>query len=117
MPQSIMHPMKPYWPLERVKAIAAESGRLQVKRGRAANFFSSMGDALACARETILALSERNYAVTKHQADVCDVYGVKIEGDGWYLKLCIDESAPTVVVVSLHPLDHPIRTRGGLINP
>jgi hypothetical protein len=49
--------------------------------------------------------------------DVCDVYGIVREADGWYLKLCIDEGVPEVAIISFHLLERPLRTNGGEIKP
>jgi hypothetical protein len=46
--------------------------------------------------------------------DTCDVYGVRINGSGWYLKVTIDE---LLVVVSLHPLTGPLKTNSGVLHP
>ena len=48
---------------------------------------------------------------------VADVYGLKLEGCGWYLKVTIDETEPQVLVISFHPLECPIRTNGGIVKP
>lgn len=44
-----------------------------------------------------------------------DVYGLNVDGTGWYIKLCIDQGE--VDVISFHPPEHPIRTRAGTITP
>jgi len=49
--------------------------------------------------------------------DVADVYGVQIDGEGWYLKIAIDEEQPEVAVISFHPLERRLKTRGGWVNP
>lgn len=56
-----------------------------------------------------------NFCHTLHQVDICDVYGVVLDGAGWYLKVTVQN--PTLIVVSLHPLMHPIRTNGGEVKP
>ena len=49
--------------------------------------------------------------------DVADEYGLKIDGVGWYIKLCIDRTVPEVVVISFHPPQWPMRTKAGTIKP
>ena len=49
--------------------------------------------------------------------DVADEYGLNIDGVGWYIKLCIDRTAPEVVTISFHPPQRPMRTKAGMIKP
>ncbi len=42
------------------------------------------------------------------------MYGVRINGSGWYLKVTIDE---LLVVVSLHPMLKPLHTNSGILRP
>ena len=49
--------------------------------------------------------------------DVADVYGVKIDNAGWYMKLTIDKQVPEVAVISFHPLEKPLKTNGGVVQP
>jgi hypothetical protein len=107
----------PHWPLQRVKDLV-EEGRLFIQRTRALDFFSTLSEALKAARVTLLELDVSNFAHTlKMTYDVADVYGVMIEGESWYLKLTIDEQEPEVVVISFHPLERPLKTRGGILKP
>lgn len=53
-----------------------------------------------------------------------DVYGVRHEGIGWYVKLSIDnvldaKGAVTeqLFTISCHPLERPLRTSGGQVQP
>ena len=103
--------------MQRIKDLAKE-GRLFVQRTRALDFFATLGEALQTARTTLLDLEISNFAHTvKMTYDVADVYGVVVEGEGWYLKLTIDEQEPEVVVISFHPLERPLKTRGGILKP
>ncbi len=106
-----MKAKKPHWELDRVKALAAQ-GKLFLTKTKAQRFFPDAASAVATAKATIADLSERQFAETLHQGDVCDVYGVRIGGAGWYLKITIDDLR---VVVSLHPLQRPLRTNAGMI--
>jgi hypothetical protein len=107
----------PHWPLQRVKDLV-KKGRLFVQRTRALDFFPTLSEALQTARTTLLELKLTNFAHTvKMTYDVADVYGVLVESDSWYLKLTIDEHEPEVVVISFHPLERPLKTRGGILKP
>ena len=107
----------PRWRLDKVKALVAE-GKFEVLYKRAAAFFETRHDARAAAEAFIRAVELRHYAGTKPLGiGECDEYAMPVNGAGWYLKITIDESMPGVVVVSLHPLEHPIRTRGGEVKP
>jgi hypothetical protein len=67
---------------------------------------------------TVAQLTPRSFAHSTVQAhDVCDVYAVLRDGEGWYLKLCIDEGVPEVAIISFHLLERPLRTNGGQIKP
>jgi hypothetical protein len=106
----------PHWPLERVKELVA-AGQVFVQRTRAMDFFPTADAAYAQVRTTVAALTTKAFSHSIEQTqDVCDVYGVIVDG-GWYLKLCIDETVPELAVVSFHPLDRPLRTNGGEVKP
>ena len=84
---------------------------------RALQFFETRESAYDTARATIASLTQRAFAHSTAQTqDVCDVYGVVVDG-GWYLKICIDETVPEVAVISFHPLERPLRTNGGEVKP
>jgi len=93
-------------------------GKLFVQRTRALDFFSSPREALATVKEVLVGLELGSFAHSvKLTWDVADVYGVVIEEEGWYLKITVDEEEPELVVISFHPLERPLRTRGGVIEP
>lgn len=108
-----MKAKKPYWDLQNVKAFAA-SGKLILTKTKAQKFFTDPATAMATARATIGDLTEQQFAETINQLDLCDVYGVRISGRGWYLKVTIDE---LLVVVSRHPLLRPLQTNSGILRP
>lgn len=108
-----MKAKQPYWNLENVKALAA-SGKLILTKTKAEKSFPDPATAMAAARATIGDLTERQFAETLKQVDICDVYGVRINGSGWYLKVTIDE---LLVVVSLHPMLKPLHTNSGILRP
>ena len=108
---------RPYWNLERVKALAA-SDLLVLSRTRALNFFEADDKAVATAKHIIAGLSADQFADTLLQPAKCDVYGVQIDGGGWYLKLTIDPQPPEgLIVISLHPLEKPLKTNTGMVKP
>jgi hypothetical protein len=107
----------PHWPLDRVKTLVAE-GKLIIQRSRALVFFLDREAATKAVQQVVSVLTNRSFAETKTQTyDACDVYGVRWEGEGWYLKVCVDETRPEVAVLSFHPLEHPLRTNGGVVSP
>lgn len=108
-----MKAKKPHWGLDSIKALAA-SGKLFLTKTKAEKSFPDPATAMATARATIGDLTERQFAETLEQVDICDVYGVRVGGRGWYLKVTIDE---LLVVVSLHPLQKPLKTNSGILNP
>lgn len=112
-----MKAKKPYWDLERVKGLAAND-RLVLSRTRALNFFEADETAVATAKDVIAGLSADRFAETLLQPAKCDVYGVYIAGAGWYLKLTIDPQPPEgLIVISLHPLERPLKTNTGMVKP
>jgi len=107
----------PHWPLSRVKELVA-IGQVFVQRTRALDMFSTQEAAYAAVEETVAGLTARSFAHSTAQTrDVCDVYGVLREGEGWYLKLCVDDDVPEVAIISFHLLERPLRTNGGVIKP
>lgn len=112
-----MKAKKPHWDLERVKGLAAND-RLVLSRTRALNFFEADETAVATAKDVLAGLSADRFAHTLLQPAKCDVYGVQIAGAGWYLKLTIDPQLPEgLIVISLHPLEKPLRTNTGMVKP
>lgn len=112
-----MKAKKPFWNLERVKGLAA-SERIVLSRARALSFFPADDVAVATAKAVLADLTANAFAETLAQPARCDVYGVLIRGAGWYLKLTIDPQPPEgLVVISLHPLERPIKTNTGMVKP
>ena len=107
--------MAPRWSLKQVKTLAA-SDALLLSRAKAAAHFSSEAVAYATAKQVIAALSALDFSHTTQQADECDVYGVSIGGAGYYLKVTVVDG-PRLIVVSLHPLDKPLKTKKGELKP
>jgi hypothetical protein len=91
---------------------------LFIQRTRALAFFQTHERAYEAARSMIAGLTVAAFAHAVQLAqDVADVYGVKIENTGWYVKLTIDEQVPEVAVISFHPLEKPLKTNGGVVQP
>ena len=112
-----MKAKKPYWDLERVKGLAAND-RLVLSRTRALNFFEADDTAVVTAKHVIAVLTAGKFAETLLQPAKCDVYGVEIAGTGWYLKLTIDvQPLEELIVISLHPLEKPLKTNTGMVKP
>ena len=108
----------PRWDLVTVKALAASPGGLQVLKTRAIDSFPDRRTAYAAARSMIAALALGNFAETVRLGlDEADVYGVKIDGRGWYVKLTVREENDLVVVISFHPLEHRLQTNKGTVLP
>jgi len=108
-----MKAKKPHWSLEDAKRLAAE-GRLFLSKTKAQAFFPDPWTAATKAQAVIADLTERQFAHTLQQTDICDVYGVRLDGKGWYVKLTIDD---LLVIVSLHPLEKPLKTNAGEVKP
>lgn len=106
-----MKPRKPHWEIARVKSLAA-AGKLLLTKTKAQNSFAAATTATHAAMTIIAQLSERQFSETQVQLDICDVYAVPFQGRGWYLKVTVDD---LLVVVSLHPLQWPLRTNGGVV--
>jgi len=106
----------PHWSLATVKAVAARDSGLRFSLTRALRFFPTRAACLRAARTTVAALTQRDFVETLQQnPDLCDVYAVQREGNGWYVKLTLIEepAGEVVMLLSLHPLEHPIQTASG----
>ena len=108
---------EPHWPLDEVKRLAA-AGTIWVQKTRAAAFFPTTREAVEVATEIALTLDVGAFSCTQELThDVADVYGIVRDGDGWFLKLCIDVEAPELLIISLHPLERPLVTNAGVVKP
>jgi Motility quorum-sensing regulator, toxin of MqsA len=107
----------PRFPLVRVKALVA-AGSFVVQESRAQAFHETYRQAALAVREVCSQITERQFARTESLTwDEADVYGVWYRQRGWYLKLTIDESIPELAIISFHPLQRPLRTNAGVMNP
>lgn len=112
-----MGPKKPHFSLPDVKATMQRIDGLYLTKTKAEASFPSHAQALAAARAMIAGLTEKDFVETKQQnPDACDVYAVVIGTRGWYIKLTL--LPEQVLLISFHPLEHPIRTaRGHQVKP
>ena len=111
----------PRYPLVRVKALVRKGG-LFVQRTRALDELvsreGSHREALEFVARAIEKLDERDFVETLRMTwDVADVYALRFESVAWYVKLYVDEAVPETTVISFHPLERPIRRRGGWLEP
>jgi hypothetical protein len=112
-----MKAKKPYWDIARVQRLAS-AGQMVLTETKAKASFPTFQAAEATARDVIAGLHAGVFAETLRQTTVCDVYGVTIKGGGWYFKLTIDTGPPEeLIVVSLHPLERPLKTNTGTVRP
>ena len=111
----------PYYDLEAFKA-EVRADNVHVYRTRAVDIIRSL---LNCSRDAatefakraVLSLKAEDYA---HTLEVWggqsqDVYGLLIEGTGWYLKIEIHVDDGEPGIVSCHPAEYDLRTRRGMV--
>lgn len=112
-----MKAKKPHWEIDRVKELAA-SGKMIMTESKALASFPTFDAAAAAANAVIAGLHQGIFAETLIQTTKCDVYGVKLNGKGWYLKVTIDhDPEEELIIVSLHPLARPLKTNTGMVMP
>lgn len=112
-----MKARKPHWNIDKVKDLAAK-GKMTLSATKALASFPSF-DAAALAATTVIAgLHQGLFAETLVQTTLCDVYGVRLNSKGWYLKVTIDsDPEEELIVVSLHPLARPLKSNTGMVMP
>ena len=119
-----------HFKLADVKAVAATADGIVLSRTRARVFFASPVEAMESAVRMFAHLREDAFVETKHQnPDICDIYVyepdppmvARVAGSdtlcrAWYVKFTL--LPEEVLLVSFHPLEHPIRTtRGRQVQP
>jgi hypothetical protein len=112
-------------PLETVKELATKGTmRLSVTKAREplVRHLGTTGAARAFAREVILTLTENDYAETVEQRFglALDVYGMRVEQILWFIKIAIEldtDGEDFLLVLSFHPAEKAIRTKGGKLEP
>jgi hypothetical protein len=115
----------PKYSLEAVLALIA-SNDFSLARARALDplrqHCGTQRAARAFAKSILSGLVEGAFSETIMQRfdQEFDVYGVLEDGVVWYVKLCIDideEGEEYVQVLSFHPAESPIKTKGGELKP
>lgn len=111
---------KPHFPLDRVKELV-RNDQLWICKGRGLNNFPTPRAGIRFAKALTARMTEDNFAqtVSLHQGKA-DVYGICEDGVGWYIKLDIDPEGPEgdeVTFISLHPLERPLQTNSGRVEP
>jgi len=109
---------KPHYSLARIKQLVAER-KVYISRTRGLGFFPTARAAHELVRHICAELTVKQHFVrTVHLAvDVADEYGIRVDNVGWYVKVYVDETVPEASFISLHPLEYPIQTNGGIVIP
>ena len=76
---------------------------------------------MAFAKRVTKHLAVEHFSETnKLSTDTADVYGIVVDGNGWYVKLYIDTyepDAPEASFISLHPLERALQSNAGFVEP
>ncbi len=108
---------RPHYSLERVQELVAQK-KVWLMRRRALDMFDTPREAIAFAMRVTALMSEAHFSETVVLAvDKADVYGIRIDDRGWYVKLYVDEAVPETTFISLHPLERAIMTNAGKVEP
>jgi hypothetical protein len=116
---------RPHFKLAEVKVVASSQDGIVLSRTRARIFFATPVEAIESAARMFAELREDAFVETKHQnPDICDIYvyepdppiAARVAGSdtlcrAWYVKFTL--LPEEVLLVSFHPLEHPIRTARG----
>jgi hypothetical protein len=121
LPKSGRRVPGPYYDLEAFKA-EVRAGNVHVYRTRAVDTVQEAldcppADARRFAKGAVLLLTENAYAhsLEMHDGQVHDVYGLILRETGWYLKIEIHVGDGQPGIVSCHPAEYDLRTRGGIV--
>jgi hypothetical protein len=109
---------QPHWSLAEIRGLAARE-RLVLTHA-ACDYFSTRSEALDWIHGVIAELRVADFAHSVElEVHTADVYGVVVDGCGWYLKLTLEMDAheKLVLVISCHPVEYSLVTRGGTIEP
>ncbi len=109
---------RPNWLLAEIRSLAAEE-RLILTHA-ACDHFPTRTEALDWIHGVIAELRPQDFAhSTQLEVHTADVYGVVAGNRGWYLKLTVENDARgrLVLVISCHPVERPLMTRLGVIEP
>ena len=86
-------------------------------KGKCIAYFADFDAAAAAVKSVAAKLSAMDFAHRKpEQLDECDVYGVAYEGRNYYFKVTV-AAGQSVAVISLHPLQHALKTKRGELKP
>ena len=108
---------QPHYQLDRVKTLV-QNGQLWICKGRGLNHFNTPREGIEFAKRVTQILAERHFSETVSlHTGKADVYALRVDDVGWYIKLNIDEDGPETTFISLHPLEHPINTNAGRVEP
>jgi hypothetical protein len=111
----------PRYDLEAFKA-EVRSGDVHVYWSRAAAIIRkllkcSQREARQYAKDAVLSLSVNDYAhsIETDAGQVHDVYGLILQEEGWYLKIEIKAGSGRPGIISCHPAEFDLQTRGGIV--
>lgn len=111
----------PYHDLEAFKA-EVRADNVHVYRTRAVDLIRkargcSRERAVRFAKDAVLSLTSGNYAHTLLLPDgqAHDVYGILLQEEGWYVKIEIHIGDGEPGIVSCHPAEYDLMTRGGVV--
>jgi hypothetical protein len=121
LPKSGRRAPGPHYDLEAFKA-EVRAGNVHVYRGRAIDIIRelrkcSQREARQYAKDAVLSLTVHDYAhsIETHAGQVHDVYGMVLQEEGWYLKIEINVDDGQPGIVSCHPAEYDLQTRGGIV--
>jgi hypothetical protein len=121
VPKSGQRVPGPNYDLEGFKA-EVRAGNVHVYWSRAAavireRYKCSQREARQFAKDAVLSLTARDYAhsIKTDAGQVHDVYGLILEEEGWYLKIEIKGSNGRPGIISCHPAEFDLQTRGGMV--
>jgi hypothetical protein len=95
------------------------AGRVRLNRRKSSDIVQELLDLSPLAADSFIfavvtGLGEADFAHTvTEKAPPADVYGVFVDGRGWYVKIAIDSRL--LLVISCHPPEAPLRTHSGTV--
>ncbi len=111
----------PCYDLEAFKA-EVRAGNVHVYWSRAAAIIRelhkcSQREARQYAKDAVLTLTADDYAhsIGTDAGQVHDVYGLILQEEGWYLKIEIKVGNGRPGIISCHPAEFDLQTRGGMV--
>ena len=108
---------QPHYSLERIRELTRER-KIWLSKSRAMNSFDGPKAAYEFAARVTELLAVEHFSETVTLVwEVADVYGIRIDDAGWYIKLYVDEKEPEASFISLHPLERALKTNSGKVEP